>query len=271
MTCRSKVAVPIAAVLLGLFVGRPGRAQSPRGTLVIGVKDERTGAGLQNADVRIDALGLVQSTDADGRARLRPVPPGTHLLDVRRVGYEPVRTRVTLAENDSVELIVRMRQQPPVLPKVLVVDTTPPAHLREFFDRRARGVGQFVSQAQIDSMAGASLDAVLAAHIRGVRVYGDRAQGLHIATRRQSTEHAFQLGGSGGYCPPVVFVDGVQLADGDTLGPNLDIIQPATIAGIEFYSPSEIPPQYRRSGALAMGRRTPTSPACGAVLFWSRP
>jgi TonB-dependent Receptor Plug Domain len=154
--------------------------------------------------------------------------------------------------------------------------------LREFESRRERGLGQFITAAQIDSALGSSLATILESRIRGVTVVGDNASGMHVMSYRQSTEHAFTSVRGG--CLPTVYLDGVQLVDDTGRGPNLDLISLSAIGGIEYYSPSEIPVQYKSSGAMGspyragMGARgespgapVATSPSCGVMLIWTRP
>jgi hypothetical protein len=84
----------------------------------------------------------------------------------------------------------------------------------------------------------------------------------------------------------VIFVDGVQLVDDTGRGPDIGFISVPSIGGIEFYEPSEAPPEYRTSGVLQNsgalrptpggrgGTQTPvggySSPSCGVMLIWSR-
>lgn len=130
-----------------------------------------------------------------------------------------------------------------------------------------------MTAAQIDSTFGASLDAIIVMRIRGLRVVGDNANGFRVMSLRPATEHAFTR--VPGPCWPVVYLDGVQLADGGDQGPDIAMANTWSIGGIEYYSPSEVPVQYKQSGALGGrmggGRDVPTSPSCGVMLIWTRP
>ena len=137
--------------------------------------------------------------------------------------------------------------------------------LREFESRRERGLGQFITGSQIDSAFGSSLATVIESRIRGVTVVGDNANGMHLMSYRQSTEHALlQVAAP---CWPTVYLDGVQLSDDTGRGPNLDIIAMSSIGGIEFHSPTEVPVQYKASGVMGGA----SSPSCGVMLIWTRP
>jgi hypothetical protein len=82
-----------------------------------------------------------------------------------------------------------------------------------------------------------------------------------------------------------VYLDGVQLVGDTGNGPNLDIVTLSFVGGIEYYSPSEVPVQYKTSGtmhtpqhsapgATATGMSSngaSTSPSCGVMLIWTKP
>jgi len=265
-------------------------------TILVGTGDAATGAFLRDVQVRVAPLDVVQYTDSMGRARLRGVPPGRYTIQARRVGFEPLSAPVLVRAEDSLEVVLLMRATIAQLDTVEVSTVRVAPSLREFESRRGRGVGQFITRAQIDSVPGASLDAVVAALMRGVRVLSDPATGTHVFTDRVATEGMLN-GRGGGPCRPVIYIDGVQLADDTGYGPDVAMIDMASIGGIEFYEPSEIPVQYRGSGtqqnigalstASSNARRNPngapgrggrpepagavTSPSCGAMLLWTRP
>lgn len=253
-----------------LIASRFASAQSGHTTVVVGTGDGATGQFLRGVQVHLTPLEVMQYTDSMGQARLQHVPPGRYTVEARRLGYQPLSAPILVAGEDSIEVVLLMNTAVAQLDAVLVSRTAIPMALREFESRRERGLGQFITGAQIDSTPGASLQAVIEGRIRGVTVVGDNVNGIHLMSYRPSTEHALSSGG--GACSPTVYVDGVQLTDDTGSGPNLDIVTVSSIGGIEYYSPSEIPVQYKASGAMTpKGNASSTSPACGVMLIWTRP
>lgn len=282
----SPAAIAIIVVAHLAIAGTPALAQSGHTTVLVGAGDGATGQFLRGVQVSILSLRVVQYTDSMGQARLAKIPAGTYTVEARRVGYQPLTAPILVRSEDSLEVVMLMRATPELLNPVIVSRSGVPSHLRAFEDHRAKGVGQFVTMAQIDSAPGASLQRILETHVRGVNVIGDNAAGMHITTFRPATDHA--LNGVPGPCMPVVFLDGVQLTDDTGRGPNLAVIDVTSIGGIEFYNPSEVPLEYRASGmsatSLATAARklkmptdlpsngaTSTSLDCGVMAIWTRP
>ncbi len=249
------------------------RAQSARTTVIITARDSVSRASIGGVQLRLSPGNVLQRTDSTGRAVFAALEPGSYVIEARRVGYRPFSTPLTIHGEDSLQLALALTQVPAELNPVVVERQPVPTRLREFEERRKRGLGQFVTAAQIDSSFGASLDAIIVTRIRGVRVVGDNTSGYRVMSLRPATEHA--VARPGGPCWPVVYLDGVQLADGGDLGPNISIADTWSIGGIEYYSPSEVPVQYKQSGALGGGpggaREAITSPSCGVMLIWTRP
>lgn len=59
------------------------------------------GKALEFADVRIDSLQLLSTSDADGQYEISGIPAGTHELTVSMVGYAIQRKRITFGESQS--------------------------------------------------------------------------------------------------------------------------------------------------------------------------
>jgi hypothetical protein len=270
-----------------LAASRFASAQSGHTTVVVGTGDGATGQFLRGVQVHLTPLELTQYTDSMGQTRLPRVPPGRYTVEARRLGYQPLSAPILVSGEDSVEVVLLMNAAVAQLDPVVVSRSAVPMPLREFESRRERGLGQFLTGAQIDSMPGASLQSVIEGHIRGVTVVGDNVNGMHVMSYRQSTEHA--LSSVAGACWPTVYLDGVQLIGDTGNGPNLDIVALSSIGGIEYYSPSEVPVQYKASGTMqtpqhssprASGRGAAgmsssgggsTSPSCGVMLIWTKP
>ncbi len=279
------------AIAAAAFVFAPlaATAQSGRTTIVVGAGDATTGAFLPGVQVRIASLKMAQVTDSMGQARLSGLRDGTYMIEARRVGYAPLSAPILVRREDSVEVVLLLRAKPTLLDTMIVSSTELSRHLREFEQRRARGVGQFVTAAQIDSVPGSTFQALLEAKVHGVTATGQTAGGLHIVSGRMSTNDALHPGSGGAMpCWPVVYLDGAKLLDDTGRGPDIGFINLTSVGGIEYYAPSEVPAQYRDNGPLQNGAalsRTAqvfshgdrlegiggeSSPSCGVMLIWSR-
>lgn len=57
------------------------------GTIAGRVTDQRSASGLEQATVWVEGTGLRTNTQSDGGYRIANVPPGTHTVSARRLGY----------------------------------------------------------------------------------------------------------------------------------------------------------------------------------------
>lgn len=283
-------AAALVGLVLDLAIPRTSlRAQSARTAIVVGTGDERTGLFLPMVQVRIGTLNLTRYTDSLGRATFPHVPSGQYTIEARRLGYELLSAPVLVRSEDSLEVVLLMHAATTQLDTMRVNAAAIPAFLSEFERHRSRGFGQFVTEAQIDSMPGASWMSLVEAKIRGLTVTGERGAAVHLMSTRPATEHALISPGGVFACWPTVYLDGLQLIDDTGNGPDLSIVSLSAIGGIEYYAPSEVPVEYKSSGglqppdALSVGNRVSVrggaqkaikataSPSCGVVLIWSRP
>src|SRR5262245_2884329 len=92
-------AVPSRVVFIGLVgllaVGAtPARAQQTLSGVVV----DTAGKPIQNADVGVVSLRRLTRTDSGGRFSLQKLPLGALEVSVRRLGFEPSKIRITIAE-----------------------------------------------------------------------------------------------------------------------------------------------------------------------------
>jgi len=117
----------LAALLVAFLVAIPGFAQEPTATapLTGTVRSAPDGGGISGAAVRIPGLGLQAFADATGRFRFPSLPPGTHRVEVERIGYRPTSVEVTLDADPARNVPVEIRLDPdPLLLSELVVSTS---------------------------------------------------------------------------------------------------------------------------------------------------
>jgi iron complex outermembrane receptor protein len=86
-----------AGLMLALATAAPLTAQS--GT-VRGTVSDSAGNGLANASISVEATGLRATTGAAGTYEIRGVPPGTHTVRVRLIGYQSASARTEVPAGD---------------------------------------------------------------------------------------------------------------------------------------------------------------------------
>jgi len=202
----------------------------PAPGVIDGVVTDTSLAPLADATASILGSEIRVTTGSNGRFRVVALPPGDYVLMIRRLGYAPSSTVAHVAERDTLRASFTLERLPTKLDAVVVVVSHPPTRMAEFEERRKRGEGQFMTQAEIEKVNEPHTSDLLG------RFTNRRAR-----------------------CVPQFFVDGVAIRMRD---PDADLPTPKEIAGIEVYTNSAtIPLQYKtmRAGGF-----------CGVVLVWTR-
>lgn len=254
-------------VTCGLLLSlAPVALRAQTGSVIIArVTDAEADRPLVGAQLRVAGASTSARSDSAGVARLVRVPGGQHVVEVRRVGYEPATLEVTLSGADTLDLAVALERAPRQLDTVTVTERAPVAGLEAFEARRARGLGQFLTPDLLDAEGGRELGDVLASRLRGVRVVTGRdGVSRYVVSPRVRGAGAL-LGGSTedqrrtsgrlppGACVMHVYLDGVFVSDYD-----VSFIDTRSVAAVEAYG-AAAPAQYRRAGS-----------DCGVVLLWTR-
>ena len=102
---------PAAALCLFLisFSLIPGSA-SGQASIEGTVRHAGTGAPLGGVQISLPALGLGAITDPGGRYEVGDIPPGTHALEVTRIGFATEARQVTLADGQTLRLDLELRE-----------------------------------------------------------------------------------------------------------------------------------------------------------------
>jgi len=222
-------------------------AQAPRA--LFGQVKDSLGHAVAGAEVRARGNVVVAFSDDSGRFHVTQMPVGARGVFVRRLGFAPARAPITPSSGDvdSVRVILRAIAQP--LPQITVQDehdSLSKKVLADFWSRRARGFGKFLTRDEIeDKRASQFVDVVR--NVSGVRIQMARGRpdirfrGAAIGTPRD--------------CPPQYWLDGIPLQSGVA-----DEFSPENVEAIELYSsPATTPPQFNTRNAT-----------CGTVVVWSR-
>lgn len=243
----------LAAVAGALLVAAPALAQQPQaapGGLqtggVAGVVLDSLGAPVAGAQVSIRGLFGRGTTGSDGSFRLVSLPLGDRTLLVRRLGFRPESVAVTIDPGATVDVTVRLHAVAQQI-EAVVVDADRSSfsgRMREFNERRRRGIGRFFTAEEIDRRKPRVVSDLLRT-VPGARITSNGPQTV-VTFRSQS-------------CTPLIWLDGMPATAG-YLDP--DLFEPGSLAGIEVYSgPATVPAELMWVNGAGM---------CGVIALWTR-
>jgi hypothetical protein len=249
--CRGRGLRPAgaAALLLAALALAPGsaQAQTPRrgaGSLAGRILNQLTREPVGGARIQLVGTRVAIFSDSAGRFGMDRLPSGEVSLEVRAIGYRMGRWQVTLPVGTTVDRVFEMEPLTVGLDTV-TVETTPNTNWRNetgFDLRRRRGIGYFITRADIDNRQAAILNDLL---IIVPGLYSSCGGGVCRV----------QMMASGRNCSPEWFLDGHPATN--ATGPDFPV---QTIRGVEVYrSLFEVPPEFQRSNLR-----------CGVIAIWTR-
>jgi hypothetical protein len=246
-------------------------------TLIVSVGDAATGAFISGAEVGLPSLRKTARTAWDGEARFSALTTGKYHIQVRALGYAPGDLDVEVT-GDSMGVHFQLERVTAALDTVRVTDRKILPRMEEFESRRKMGLGRFLTDSALRDDRSQSMQWVLASRFPGIRV---RDHGV------ESMEPSGFAGDMS--CPVLIYVDGIKVSDVSreqaikeatqrlagggggkgTLVPQpetphreifpLDNLRPDSLAGVEVYSRTTAPVQYKPLGTY-----------CKVVLLWTR-
>ncbi len=219
----------------------------PGGARLAGTVVGPDGKPLARAQVSVAGIGRTATTGAAGTFALDSLPSGTFGLDVRALGFAPVRVAVDLARRRPATVAVALRERATALSSVVVRGKRSPASrfLEEFAERRRRAAGgTFLGPAELERRAPLYVSDALRA-----------APGIRVAPGRRFGQVVRGRAG----CVPTVYLDGTPVVEGAN---DLDqIVTPMSVMAIEIYTAlGSVPPQF---GGVSAN-------ACGAIIVWTK-
>ncbi|HEX7977949.1 MAG TPA: carboxypeptidase-like regulatory domain-containing protein [Gemmatimonadaceae bacterium] len=237
------------AFIVSLIATSSLGAQAPRG--LVGLVRDSAGHGIPGAEVRARGNVVVAITNDSGRFRVAQMPIGARGVFVRRLGFAPQRTPIQASATGTIDSVdVVLNQVAHALEAVAAEDSRDSLSRRvlaDFWDRRSRGFGKFVTRDEIERKGASRFVDV----VRSV-------SSVSIMNYRGRPEIRFRGAGIGSItrdCPPQYWMDGIPLERG-----SADEIFPENVEAIELYaSPATTPPQFSTRSAT-----------CGTVVVWSR-
>ncbi len=245
----------------------PAGAQS----VLRGIVLTEGGDPIRNAEVAIGKLQIQTTVGPVGEFSFTTIPSGKYSVLARAIGYEPMVRELRFSGRDTILAEFRLKASGQRLDSLVVTGATPTVSpgMRAFEERRAAGLGRFLTSADLRKREHSVLSNVLraTAGLKLIRRPQDCGGGFALATGRGGAVlwqpwmichggYPFELA-----CYVSVYLDGVRIwTAGTREPPNVDDFPVVSLQAIELYrGPSELPTQYQATGS-----------ACGAVLLWSR-
>lgn len=245
-----RAAALAALASLGLASGgsaqtEPEAAEGRRPATLVGqVVNAMTGRPVEGAVVTLVGSGFGAITDTTGNFRIPQTWAGRDTIEVRFIGYEPSRTAVDLAP-DETSRVTLLLSQTVVRVADLTVEVRQSRKARElqgFVERMEKGFGTFFTPRDIRN--------------RNPRLPSDLLRGMPgVQVGRIEHGRAPVYFGRGQRlgCKPAIFVDGVHQA-----GLDLDDIPPEELGAVEVYKGiTDTPMEFMRASD------------CGAIVIWT--
>jgi carboxypeptidase family protein len=217
-----------------------------RAGVITGTVKDETGTRVPNVEIKVPKTGAVAHTDSSGRFIVRGLTPGLFDLSVRRLSFTPMTLSLEVTAGDTTDVDVMLTTAAETLPTVEVKGKEErKRQLDGFEERRKRGLGHFITRAQIEAQSPLVLSEMLrgvpGAELMQTNIVGRMT--LRFARRND--------------CAPAYFVDGQYL-----INYNIDDMNPRNVEGVELYAGfAGLPQEF----AKQMGVQ-----ACGVVVIWTR-
>jgi hypothetical protein len=266
----------------------PMRFDVPSTTTFTGrLREDASNTPIAGAEVILADLGLRATSDERGEFRIPGVAPGTHKVQVRKIGYGFAEQTVEFdagAPTDRTLVLSRVTTLDSVSVTASSYSPNDEA-MRLFEEHRKLGLGKFFTRADLEKSRDRRMVELLG-QLPGIKPEGGSGgQGWLLSSRSNRS-----LSPSGGkctppmkedhpesmarrpsmgaqptpptctdYCYPRVYVDGVDISPNEI--PNINRFSPDQIEAIEYYSgAAQVPPEYNRLNKAY----------CGVVLLHMR-
>lgn len=237
----------VPALLLPAFAYSSASAQSVGA--ISGTTRDSAGVPIPGVEIVLLQLKRATVSDSLGGFRFADVPAGKRQLHFRRLGFSPKAVDADIAEGKTTALKVVLEAYATEIEGMTVEEETRRRQmLSDFYDRKSRGFGHFITRDQIEQRNPMNLSDMMRTIPGAVLV---PVRGTSQAALR------FRRAMGGHDCPPQFWVDGVK-----TFNLNVDDIVPMDVEGVEIYEgASTVPAQFNTREGTTI---------CGVVLIWTR-
>jgi hypothetical protein len=275
----------VIAAITTILLSNRSPAQSQTTVLIARVADARTGVPIAHAEVLLADLEKSGRTNDRGEARLADIPAGVHRVLVRQPGYGASDSTMSF-DADTVTRVFLLQGAARVLDTVAVTDKNTSVALRDFEVRRSMGLGRFLVEDDLRREGTRDFALVAQSRLPGIRAVSGGDGRYRLASTRSQCGNSRALGeadsavigraGGGGLrgtqgsgtsgarmegscasstpCWMQVYLDGVKVNS------DLGLVHTSQLYGVEYYSGTSMPVEYRTAGS-----------ACGVLLVWTRP
>jgi hypothetical protein len=238
------------ALAAGALTGVATTSEAQTSRALVGLVRDSLGHAVAGAEVRAPEEVVVATSDDSGRFQVAIMPAGARGVLVRRLGFAPARAAITPGAGNTDSVRVTLYAIAQALPEISVEeqhDVLSRKVLADFWARRARGFGKFVTRNEIERKGASQFVDV----VRSV-------PSVTILLSRGRPDIRFRGAGYGSMfrdCPPQYWLDGIPLERGAA-----DEFTPDMVEAIDLYASSATtPPQFNTRSAT-----------CGTVVVWSR-
>ena len=218
--------------------------ESARGGRLVGrVLDRETRRSVATAAVSLRGRPTVAETDRQGLFRLVGVPAGGHEIEVRRLGYAPLRHEIEVPGGLTTEVEIRLVRNPVELePLVATATRSRRLEIKGFYERKhwgeLTGNGHFFDTDYIERWRPSSIRTLLVSSVPGIS-WSLRNRRVNSGFSRLSCKMPFYVDGFLNGAMPRSMTD---------------------VAAVEVYKgAATLPAEFAGSDAR-----------CGAIVVWTK-
>ena len=208
------------------------------------------GIGIDLAEIELVGARRRFRTGSSGRFQFSEIGPGRYFLSIKRIGFQPVYTALTIDPGDHREYHFTLHLIPKDLPDVVVESATEALNrgLRAFEFRSQSQVGTFLTRDQIEAFGVSQLSFLVRRYLPTLAGPGSGQEIVRLGAGGRT----LNVGSTG--CTPTVAVNGNIQRERIPL----DLFSVGSVEALEIFTADEIPAELR-----ARTRRT-----CGLVMVW---
>lgn len=224
-------------------------AMRPHGSAILhGIVRDTKGQPVVGANITLASVDTSARTNAAGEFTMTQLPSGSHVLQVRQIGFSPATMLVELRPSQTTSVTLDMPSAR-TLAAVNVRGEYPGSREQEDFNyRRRRGMGYFLTEKDLNN----KFDIYSTMQtLPGVQIV--RHNGAATILFNVRGGKSMMSGGGSDKCLATIYLDGTR-ADQEQL--------------------ASFPPEYFRAVEVYNNRMTVPigfeSPDCGVILLWSK-
>ena len=210
---------------------------------------------LAGAEILLPALKISARSDSAGRFRLGPFAAGTHEIVVRSIGYNPSGATITFRDSSEIraDFLVSAVTALETIDVRGKLEKRWADRLVEFEQRRAGGMGSFITYDKIEKNSSMDLSSLLSSLLPGLRFM--RAGGSQVAISARG----------GRNCAMQVLLNRMNMYNGESLYFDINSLETGDLLGAEFYNAFNTPSEFniRPRGPYGGSR-------CGTLILWMK-